>query len=369
MRVEGFAVAPPGFRDVVAGELAGLGVEGVAEEEGGARFVGDWADVYRANLELRVASRVLVRVGRFRAASWGDLGQGLRVIPWDRWLPEGGAVAVRAAKRGSRLYHTGRIRAAAEAAVGRGVGARPARSRETGALEVLVRVVGAEVTVSLDTSGAHLHRRGYRVETGPAPLRENVAAGLLARAGWHGDEPLIDPLCGTGTLAVEGALIALGRAPGRDRPFAFQRLPSFDPARWDAVLAAAAARERQDLPAPVFASDRDPRALALLVPAARRAGLADRIRVAAADLADLEPPSGPGLLIANPPYGRRLGGRSGALAALGRALRGPFRHWRWAVVVPDGVDPGRFGLRPGASHRFRNGGIGLRLVLGEEGGP
>ncbi len=362
-------MAPPGFRDVVAGELAALGVEGVTEQEGGARFVGDWDDVYRANLELRVASRVLVRVSRFGAASWGDLHRGLRAIPWQRWLPEGCAVAVRAAKRRSRLYHTGRLRTAVEEVLTRTVAARPAPTGEAGALQVLVRAVGDEVVVSLDTSGAHLHRRGYRVETGPAPLRENVAAGLLARAGWQGDGPLIDPLCGTGTLAVEGALIALGRAPGRDRSFAFERLPSFDPARWDAVRAAAAARERQDLSAPVFASDRDPRALALLVPAARRAGLADRIQVAAADLAGLEPPSEPGLLVANPPYDRRLGGRAGALAALGRALRGPFRDWRWAVVVPDGVDPRRFGLQPGVSHRFRNGGLPMRLVLGEEGGP
>ncbi len=360
-RIEAFAVAPPGFRDLVARELRELGFAGVQEEEGGARFLCGWEGVLRANLWCRVASRILVRVARFTAADWRALKRGLARVPWGEWLPRGCGVEVRAAKRASPLYHTGRIARTGYEALEEAVGA----VRRAGGFRVQLRVVGAHVTVSLDTSGAHLHRRGYRPRVGPAPLRENLAAGLVLRAGWSGGEPFFDPMCGSGTLAIEAAWIALGVPPGGRRRFAFEGFVRHDPDLWQTLRSEAASRARRELPAPVFASDRDPVALARTAGAARAAGLADLLQVARADVAEVEPPAGEGLVLTNPPYGRRLGGRRGALAALGRALRGRLAGWRWAVVMAERGDEHRLGLRPADRYPFRHGGLSLYLAVGE----
>lgn len=360
-----FAVAPPGFEDLVADELRELGLGEVRQVEGGATFVGDWPAVYRANLGCRVASRVLVRVARFEATGFPQLERGLGRVDWGSWLPTGRPVEVRVAKRRTRLYHTGKVADVLCSVLG-----VPATAPETdgvgAALRLQVRIDGAEVWVSLDTSGEHLHRRGYRTDAGPAPLRENLAAGLLRRAGWGGGEPLLDPCCGSGTLPVEAALMALRVPPGRQRCFAFEDLPSFDPRAWARVREKAEGEILDDLPAPVFGSDRSPEALSLTARAVRRAGLADRVQVALADLAELEPPAPAGLLVANPPYGRRLGEARPALVALGAALRGPFRRWRWGVVLAGPGAERDLGLQPAAVSTLRSGGLRVRFA---QGGP
>jgi putative N6-adenine-specific DNA methylase len=228
-----------------------------------------------------------------------------------------------------------------------------------------LRIVGAKVTVSLDTSGEHLHRRGYRAEAGRAPLRENLVAGLLLRAGWDGSEPLIDPLCGSGTFPIEAALRALRIPPGWLRRFAFEGLPSFDARRWEVVRSRAEARVRDALPHPVFASDRDPEALRLTTRSARRAGVAEQLQVALTDLDGVAPPVPSGLLVTNPPHGVRLGGEHAARRALGDALRGPFRRWRWGVVLAGKGAETLPGIQPTAVYGFRSGGLRLRLALGE----
>ncbi len=365
---EGFAAAPPGFRDLVARELRQMGLPGVAEEEGGARFSGGWAAVYRANLGCRVASRVLVRVARFDARGLRELLRGLAAVDWPGWLPREAAVEIRVAKRVAPAHHAGRTAEGLGEILARRVGARPCRAGQ-GEARVQVRIEGRRVTVSLDTSGEHLHRRGYRPRVGPAPLRENLAAGLILRAGWRGREPLLDPMCGSGTLAVEACLLALGVPPGWGRSFAFERLPRHDPALWGEIRARAMEAVRDRLPAPVFASDRDPAALERTVEAARRAGLAGHLQVALADVGELEPPAPAGLVITNPPYGRRIGQGSGAYRALGAALAGPLRGWRWAVVLSGPRDEQALGLAVGRRSRFRHGGLALCLGQGEPVSP
>jgi putative N6-adenine-specific DNA methylase len=329
-------------------------------------FAGTWRDAWRANLWSRVASRVLVRVAAFEAQGFRELERALGNVPWGEWLPPGCAVDVRAASHRSRLWHTGKVAEVVMAALGASVGARP--EKEAGALRLMVRAVDRTVTVSLDTSGEHLHRRGYRSRGGRAPIRENLAAALLVRAGWDGREPLLDPLCGSGTLAVEAALLGLGAAPGLRRGFAFEGFPSFDPRAWDGVHEEARAAERPRPPAPVFASDRDAEQVRLLSAAARAAGVADHLQVAVADVAELAPPEAGGLpgglVAANPPYGHRLGGREAAYAALGRALRGPFRAWRWALVLSSPGAERALGLPPETVHPFRSGGLHLRWGVG-----
>ncbi len=361
--LEAFAVAPPGFEDLVAAELQALGIPAVQAVSGGASFSGGWEHVYRANLRCRVASRVLVRAGRFRADSFRELESGLEAVDWPRWVPEASALRVRAAKHRTRLHHKGRIEELTRAVVGSRVSTRQGDPASP-SLNLHVRVDGGRVTVSIDTSGDHLHRRGYRTEAGPAPMRENLAAGLLQRAGWTGTEPLLDPMCGSGTFAIEAGLLALGIPAGRGRAFAFERLPSFDPVTWEREQVQGLENARSRLAEPIFASDGDPGALSLAARAARRAGLADYLQIARAPLEALEPPARQGILVANPPYGRRLGRGEEACATLGRALRGPFRAWRWAVVVAGGEMERSLGLEPQAHHSFRSGGLRLRLAVG-----
>ncbi len=362
-RVEAYAVAPPGLEDVLLAELRGLGLLEAAAEDGGVRFRGTWDDLGRVNLCSAVASRVLVRVARFRTSRLPRAVQAIGRIPWGVWLPPGAAVEVRVARRRTRL-HSGALVEAVREAVERSVGS-PAGDR---AFRVQVRAVDGEVVVSLDTSGDHLHRRGYRLDPGTAPLRENVAAGLLLTAGWGGREPLLDPMAGAGTLAVEAARMACGMPPGWQRAFAFERLVPHDPARWEAVRAEALARSRRPAPASVFASDRDPAAVARTRQAARRAGVAEVLQAACVALECLTPPCPRGLLVTDPPHGVRLGGRCGALEALAAALKRSFRRWRWGILTLDPTDLARVGLRPRGVRRLRHGGRVLFWAVGGPGG-
>ena len=225
-----------------------------------------------------------------------------------------------------------------------------------------VRIQGPRVSISLDTSGDHLHRRGYRPERAEAPVRENLAAGLIRRAGWKGGEAFLDPLCGSGTLAVEAALLGMGRAPGLHRSFGFEAFPSFRTERWVGLKEGAEEAAKPSPPAPVFASDRDAAAVEQTARTARRAGVADHVEVACCPVEELEAPAPTGLVVANPPYGRRLGGAGSALRALGGALAGRLGGWRWAVVLPSPRTP--WGAEAKGAHAFTNGGLRRWLVLG-----
>ncbi|GAB4261117.1 MAG: THUMP domain-containing protein [Deferrisomatales bacterium] len=357
--LEAFAVSPPGFEDLVAAELGRLGIRGGRAGQGGVTFPAGWGDVYRANLCSRVASRVLVRVAAFEAGGFRQLRRGLARVEWEAWLPPRAGVELRVATHRTPMYHSGKVAEVFREVIGREApapGDPPAR--------LFLRIVGRRVVASLDTSGEHLHRRGYRPETGPAPLRENLAAALLRRAGWTGGAPLLDPLCGSGTFPVEAALLARRIPPGYRRSFAFEALPSFDRRLWEAVRREAEEEILPEAPCPVLGSDRDPSAVALTARAAGRAGVGGTVQVAVAELGELDPPARHGLLVANPPYGRRLAGGGAACRALSDALRGPFRDWTWGVIRAAGPPRGAFGLRPREVFPFRSGGLQLAFAVG-----
>jgi putative N6-adenine-specific DNA methylase len=380
-----FAVAAPGLEPAVEHEVRKLeGASDVQAEAGGVEWTSPCIGGFAANLWLRTATRVLARVGAVEAREFGRLRRRAAGLPWDRFIPRDAPVTIRASTSRCRLYHTGALAETTALAIADVVpGARLAeksekneKSEEDAPAEgptVLVRGLEDRFTFSVDASGERLHRRGARVEIGAAPMRETLAAGLLALAGWEPGQSLCDPVCGAGTIPIEAALQAIDRAPGLDREFALEDWPMF--AEESAVAAAALreqarARVQTAAAAPLAGSDRDPAIIESAGRNAARAGVAAHITWTCRDLGDARPPPGaPGLVIANPPYGRRLGDPRGALRVyrdLGRLLRAHFRGWRAAIVVPARLAGAGDALRlvlP-ETHRLRNGGIPIELRVG-----
>lgn len=349
-----FAVCAPGLEEAAAGELADLGLEPVSSTAGGVEFLATVEAAALAHRALRTVVRVLLRVAQFPAPDRAALAAGLRAVPWDRY-----AVGdVRTAAHRSRLRHTGLL----DDAVREALGGALVPGGPGGA--VFLRMDADICTVSVDMAGEPLHRRGGRADVGPAPLRETTAAGVLRLCGWPGElEPaLVDPLCGTGVLPVEAAGMALALPAGAGRAFAWQAWPS---------LSAVAARGAKDQAAPmrsaplIRGSDLRPEAVEAARAHAARAGVAGAVTFAVADAADAAPPEGwpAGLVVCNPPWGRRLP-PGDAWSALGRALR-RFRGWRAAVIGPPGplvaALERALGRGPDRVIPFRSGGAAVAL--------
>jgi putative N6-adenine-specific DNA methylase len=320
--------------------------------------------MWRANLELRVATRVLARAGEVRARDFAKLRRGVAALDWRAFARGAPRIECTVSARRCRLYHTGAIAERVAGGIADRLGAPAA---DAPVLDVFVRGEDDVFMLSVDTSGELLHRRGWRVDTAMASLRETLAAGLLALAGWTRDESLVDPMCGAGTIAIEAALAALDRPAGAGRAFAFQAFPGFDRPAYDALLAARLARARATLPAPIVAGDRDPRALELARRNAERAGVAAQLVFHTGDAAALPLPPSPGLLLANPPYGRRLsaGPQQAAFSSLG-ALARRARGFRLAALLPAGAPHALRALRlppPRARLPLQNGGLRVELVL------
>ena len=367
-----FAIVAPGLEEAARREVEALpDTSAIDVELGGVGWTGPAASGYRANLWLRVATRVLARVGDVEAREFGKLRRHAERLPWNRFVPRGAAIAVRASATRCRLYHTGALAEAAVLAIADAVpGVHACAPDEEPAVTLLVRGVQDRFTFSADASGERLHRRGARVETGEAPLRETLAAGLLALADWTPGTALCDPMCGAGTIVIEAAMQAAGRAPGTERGFAIESWPLLaQPAIARAVTemrAEAEAGGRQAAAsAPIVASDRDPRTIESARRNAERGGVAAQVTFACRDAADARPPAPTGLVITNPPYGHRLGDARAAARGyrdLGGVLRAHFRGWRVAVVAPARLDVARaMGLRSAKQFALRNGGLPIVL--------
>jgi putative N6-adenine-specific DNA methylase len=275
-----FAVAAPGLEPLVGDELRGLRalypLETAAPEPGGVGFRAGRRGLYAANLHLRIASRVLVRVGTFHASAFHELERHATRLPWAEFTAPGQAIAFRVTSRKSRLYHQDAVAERLLAAAG-----APALPAPTGLLapqEFIVRLFRDECTVSADASGELLHRRGYRLAVGKAPLRETLAAAMLAATGWPGGTPLVDPMCGSGTIPIEAALFARRIPPGLQRAFAFQRWPEYAAAMWEELLAASRARILPHAGSLIVGSDRDAGAVAAASANAARVGVANDAR-------------------------------------------------------------------------------------------
>jgi putative N6-adenine-specific DNA methylase len=371
-----FAVTAPGLERLAAQELCAAGIvpgEGaVALDVGGASFAGDESALYRASLALRTASRLLVRLPEFHAAAFSELRKKAARLPWGRFLQPGRPVSIRATCRGSKLYHSEAVAERVLAAVGDNVGAPPSRVKpaaddaEKPAQLILARLVDDVCTISVDASGALLHRRGYRLAVAKAPLRETLAAATLLASGWDGASPLMDPFCGSGTIPIEAALLALGRPPGARRRFAFMEWPYFDHELWASVLAEATPRSTPPMPT-IIGSDRDAGAIRTAEENAARADVAEHVRFGRCAVSAIEPPRGPGFVVTNPPYGRRLSGQKDLrdlYARFGAVLRERCSGWRVAILCDDVSLLRRTGFDLDTSFSFLHGGVKVRVGRG-----
>lgn len=360
-----FLVTAPGLETALAQEALAAGFAPARAVPGGVEITGTLATVYRANLVLRGAIRVLVRLAAFRALHLAQLDKRARRIDWGAMLRPDVPVQVDAACRKSRIYHAGAAAQRVATAIIESIGAPVT---ETAPVRVMVRIEDDLATISIDSSGEPLHKRGHKQAVNAAPMRETIAALLLRQAGFDGTGAVLDPMCGSGTFVIEAAEMALGLMPGRARDFALTQLALHDEALWQG--------EREAAPAPTmdesvrfFGSDRDAGAIAMSVENAARAGVDAVTRFTQTPVSRLQrPDTEPGLVIVNPPYGARLShDRSPAplYAALGRTLRERFAGWRVAMVTTERKLAQATGLRletPFPS--VDNGGLRVSLYLG-----
>jgi putative N6-adenine-specific DNA methylase len=368
-----WAVTVPGLEPLAARELADLGIAARAEEAGGVRFEATREQLFRANLHLRTVSRVLERVAEFRATAFYELEKRARAVRWQDFAQPGTAVEVRVTCKKSRLYHSDAVAQRVLDAISRAVpGVTVAGSsddeddREGASRQLfLVRFVRDVCTISADSSGELLHRRGYRLATAKAPIRETLAAAMLLSLGYDGSAPVVDPMCGSGTIPIEAALIARRVAPGLGRAFACERWPATKSAAFDVLRDAARSAALPRAPAKIVGSDRDAGAIAAAVSNAARAAVSSDVELVSRPVSAIEAAAGPGLVLVNPPYGDRIGD-AGALrdlyAQLGNVARARCPGWTLAMVSADPGLERHVGLPFSEVLRFRNGGIPVRLV-------
>jgi 23S rRNA G2445 N2-methylase RlmL len=365
--VEIFAVVPPGLENICNQELRALDIGPTRVVRGGIELGGGLRELYRANLWLRSASRVLVRVGEFRSRDFPGFFRKCRQLAWGRFIRPGQLLNIRVTSRKSRLFHTARVEEVVREAIDTALG-RPPASPDLNAAMLVVQVSDDHCLISIDSSGEHLHRRGYRKQPLSAPLRENLAAGMLLQVGWTGEVPLLDPLCGSGTLAIEAALLAAGVPPGLQRDFAFMHWPGFRAGLWNS-LRDVAERKAAQPKVRIFARDRSVEALNAARSNAREAGVESLIDWQAGDVMQLQPPPLAGLLICNPPYGDRLGNVAelpGWYRDLGRRFHSSYQDWRLALVVPDAELVACWPARMQSQLKFKNGGISVNLMVSRQ---
>lgn len=332
---EVFLVASPGLEAALSDEARAAGYADAAAVKGGVLIAGGLPEAMRANLVLRGATRIVLRVARFRAMHLAQLDKRARKLPWGEWLRKDFPVMVEASCVKSKIYHAGAAAERVSRAIAEEFGAPVA---DTADIRVMVRIEDDLATISLDTTGESLHKRGHKEAVNRAPMRETMASLFLRQCGYSGAEPVLDPMCGSGTFVIEAAEIALGLVAGRSRSFAFEQMAGFDAAAFEKLKATLA-------PAPLshglrfFGSDRDSGAIAMSRENAERAGVGPVTDFSIADISDLTRPEGPaGLVIVNPPYGTRLGDKralTGLYRALGEKLRAEFSGWRVGLVTTD----------------------------------
>ncbi len=359
-----FLATSPGLESALCAEARANGFKGAKTISGGVTFEGGWPDVWRANLDVRGANRVIASIGAFRVLHLAQLDKRARRFAWGDILRKDVPFRVEATCKNSRIYHSGAAAQRIETAIREELGAAVSPDAD---VCVRARIEDDLCTLGIDTSGELLHKRGYKEAVNKAPMRETMASLFLRQCGYDGIEPVVDPMCGSGTFVIEAAEIAAGLKPGRARHFAFEQLANFDAEAWQRLRDGA----RSATPSiRFFGSDRDAGAIEMSRANAERAGVAELTEFRQHAISALVAPAGPpGLVIVNPPYGTRIGEKArlqSLYRSLGQTLRERFAGWRVGLITSEASLAKACGLPfkppgPPVSH----GGLRVTLFLTE----
>lgn len=364
-----FAAVPRGAEEICAAELAGLDIQGVEATRGGLAFTTDRAGLYRANLWLRTASRIMVRLAEFPCAGPDELYTGVHAIPWQDIITPTMTLAVDCTVRDSALTHSKFVALKTKDAIVDRIrearGSRPSVDTASPDVRVNIHLAKNRCTVGLDSSGDPLDRRGYRLERTEAPLRETLAATIISLTGWDGTIPLADPMCGSGTIPIEAALVASHTPPGLRRSFGFQRWLDYDTRLWERLVAEAESGMQRLATGLITGCDQDSRALTLARRNAATAGFEGQVHFFHSVLEEFRPEGEQGVVIINPPYGMRLGEEEDLrelYCRIGDILKQRCRGWTGFVLTGNLELAKYIGLK--ASRRFVlfNGPIECRLL-------
>ena len=388
-KVRSFFVSTlPGIEALCFKELTCLGIPmaDTVTIKGGIEFNGRVHDCYLANLKLRTANRILMRITSFTASNFRQLEKKLSGIPWELYLHKDASREINVTSKHSRLIHTDAIATRFETSIEKNLkksAHQPAgihTKNHSGSAgrpqKIFIRAENDLFTVSIDSSGELLHKRGLKIQGGIAPVRETIAAAILTFAGYQPEEPLIDPMCGSGTFSLEAAMIAKNIPAGWFREFAFMDWPVFKPARWRHIRGEAGKNITPPSKPLIFASDIDPENSRTLSQLVKNNHLSDTINVCAADFFDLRPSNinelpdnlqKSGLIVLNPPYGRRLGSKGTVekmFGRIGEKLKNDFKGWKVALLLPDKHLLPKIPFKTSA-HDFIHGGLSITLVTGK----
>jgi len=365
-----FAACAPGLEDILYKELLDLGIEGV-KTKGGVEFSGDMLTIYSANLWLRTASRVLARIGSFPLSSLKEARDRFTRYPWEIYVAGAKAVRIRVSCHKSKIYHSGALAERACDAIGKRLGRKIAlvkESRGKGTPLIFIRMIKDRCILSVDTSGEHLHKRGFKTLSVKAPIRENLAAAMLIASNYDGTRPLLDPFCGSGTIVFEAAMIACRIPPGRKRRFAFMNWSTFDKALWNEVVRRSETFFRKP-PCMIKGCDRDEAAIHSALANAEAGGLSGLVSFENASFEDIrpDPDQKGGILVTNPPYGKRLKENNSLLAfyrEFGQIFIRRFGGWDISLILPKEAPMLKksLGLRLNVLTSFSNGGLTVELL-------
>jgi putative N6-adenine-specific DNA methylase len=365
-----FATVARGLEALAAQELEQLGAHSVTPGFCGVAFEGDRPLLYRVNLWARLPFRVLVKLKTFQCTDSEALYRGIQTLDWSNYLTPDFTLAVNATGKSDRLNHTHftalQVKNAIVDQQQANQGDRSNVDTQAPDVQVSVHIDGDNCTVSLDSSGSSLHRRGYRQAVGAAPLKESLAAALIQLSGWQSEQAFYDPLCGSGTLPLEASLKALNIAPGlfRDR-FGFETWPDFDPTLWDILLQKAKASQRDHLSTSIGGSDRNREVVEQAIINAQNCGVENHVWFVEMDLAEVSAPAANGVLFCNPPYGERLGQDSDLGAfykLLGNVLKQHFKGWTAFVLSGNKELSQSIGLKSSQRTQFYNGSLPCQLM-------
>lgn len=333
MSFEIFLATTPGLESALYEEVCHKGFKQTKTVKGGVTIKGDWPEVWRANLWIRGASRILARIASFKVTHLSQLEARAKEVAWENILHPLHSFRVEVSCSKSRIYHSGAAAERIEKAISNVLKVPPSPDAD---ITIMGRIDHDICTLSVDTSGALLHKRGFKTSANKAPMRENMAALFLQQCGYQGTEPVFDPMCGSGTFVIEAAEIAARLNPGRSRNFAFEKLITFDPYAWEKMRSV---KRQAETGIRFYGSDRDNGAIKISAENAIRAGIDQLTEFRQQTISDITPPTSiPGLVVINPPYGKRIGETrklKSLYQTLGKVLRGNFSGWRVGIITTD----------------------------------